>query len=90
MTIFPARRIGFLPPKRAQSARATATTIASTVASPAGYGLLTIGPDFAQPLARVEVEEGAGCSTERQHSALHARPANVGRTASDEAIKKTT
>jgi hypothetical protein len=70
MAIFPARRIGILPRKRARPARGTAAAVASAGAGWAEYGIFTFGPNFAQALARVEVEEIAGSPTKRQLGAI--------------------
>src|SRR5687767_966364 len=59
MAIFPARRIGCLPPERARPTLGITAALASVGADRGGYGMLTIGPVLAQPLPQVEVEEAA-------------------------------
>jgi hypothetical protein len=78
MAIFPARRIGILPPKQALSAATALASrqhaIAFAGAGSTAYRIFSIGPNFETPPARVAVEEIAGRWTERQHRVLQAEP----------------
>jgi hypothetical protein len=73
MAIFPARCTGFLPRKRARPARRTTAAIALAGTSSAENARFTLGPDFAQPLAQVEIEKIARWHTQGQHSAIPSR-----------------
>src|SRR5688572_29143207 len=61
MVIFPARRIGFLPPKQALPAAAVLASMAESAARPTafagisliGYAMFSIGPNFETLPAQV-------------------------------------